>query len=518
MSDRGVVAAGHPLTAEAAAIALQEGGNAFDATIAGIFAACVVEPVLISPGGGGFSLVLTDGRASVFDFFVHTPLKKLPLDQLDFTPVTADFGAAQQNFEIGLGAIATPGLVRGMFEMHRTLGRMPMREIVAPAVRYAREGVTLNALQAYIFSIVAPIYRATPESRAIFGSRKGGEGLLGEGEVMVQQELADALEVLSIEGDDLFYRGEMGQALVEQCARGGGSLTPDDLSSYRVQRREPLRLTYRGADVATNPPPSTGGLLIAFALRVLEGLSDLRRTEFGSHRHLELLAMTLEATDDVRIEAHSDAESHCPDARILLDEELLERYRAEVRGRSRAMRGTTHVNVMDALGNVCTTTVSNGEGCGHMIPGTGIMPNNMLGEEDLNPHGLHSWQPNQRMTSMMAPTMLRFRDGRTVATGSGGSKRIRAAITQVLVNLVDHGMSVEEAVASPRLYVDQELLSIEAGFEESQVERLLESYPQHHRWDELNLFFGGAHTVEHGSRGFHGTGDPRRGGVCIVVR
>jgi len=518
MKRGGVVAAGHPLTAEAAAIVLREGGNAFDAMIAAVFAACVTEPVLISLGGGGFTLVQDErGASSVFDFFVQTPLRRPPRENLDFRPITADFGTAQQRFEIGLGSIATPGLIRGMFEIHRALGRMPVREIVAPAVRFARDGVTLNALQAYVFSIVTPIYTATPEARAIFGSRRGGSGLVGEGESLVQRELADALEILALEGDDLFYRGEMGRLLAERCAAAGGSLTRADLERYRVERREPLELAYRGARVRTNPPPSSGGLLIGFALRLLEAAADLRAAGCGSFAHLELIALALEATDRVRVEAHLDATTACPDAATLLDPALLERYRRDVLGRSRALRGTTHVAVMDAQGNVATTTVSNGEGCGHVIPGTGIMPNNMLGEEDLNPHGFHTWQPDQRMTSMMAPTVVRFADGRVLATGSGGSKRIRAAILQVLVNLIDHDMDLEAAVAAPRLYVERGLLSLERGMPPRSEERLLQAWPRHRVWDEPNLFFGGAHSVERGPGGFRGAGDPRRGGVCLVL-
>jgi gamma-glutamyltranspeptidase/glutathione hydrolase len=175
------------------------------------------------------------------------------------------------------------------------------------------------------------------------------------------------------------------------------------------------------------------------------------------------------------------------------------------------------MNVIDGQGNMATLSVSNGEGCGHIVPGTGIMLNNMLGEEDLNPHGFHCWQPDQRMTSMMSPSILRWPSGRIVATGSGGSKRIRTALVQLIINLVDHGMGVEEAVASPRIFYDDDLLSVEGGFEPGEVERLLQDYPNHQVWNEINLYFGGAHTVDRDGDTFHGAGDPRRGGVCIVV-
>ena len=517
MKSKGVVAAGHELTARAAEMILREGGNAFDAILAATCAACVTEPVLCSLGGGGFLLAQTgDGRSCVYDFFVHTPKARRPVEQLDFEEVIADFGTAQQLFHIGLGSIATPGAVRGVFEIHRELGSVPMKEIVAPAISFARDGVRLDPLQAYIFSIVEKIYTATPEARAVWGSSSRPGRLVGGGELLRQPQVGDTLEILAIEGDDLFYRGEIARTLVEQCRDGGGCLAMEDLEQYRVERRSPLAVDYRDNRLLTNPPPSSGGLLIAFALKLLESVR-LHEHPFGSRGYLELLALVIQLTDKARVDAHLDETTVCPSAAQLLDEALLERYRNEVRGRAEALRGTTHINVMDDRDNVATLTLSNGEGCGHLIPGTGIMPNNMLGEEDLSPHGFHCWEPDQRMTSMMAPSMLLCPGGRRIATGSGGSKRIRSAIVQVLVNLVDHGMSTEDAVSSPRVVLEEQRLSVEGGFRDRELAGLLERYPEHQLWEDVNLYFGGAHTVESRRGIFEGAGDPRRGGVCTVV-
>jgi gamma-glutamyltranspeptidase/glutathione hydrolase len=175
------------------------------------------------------------------------------------------------------------------------------------------------------------------------------------------------------------------------------------------------------------------------------------------------------------------------------------------------------MSVIDGAGNVASMTVSNGEGCGRILPRTGIMLNNMLGEQDLNPHGFHRWRADERMTSMMAPSLVLFRDGRRVATGSGGSNRIRTAVLQVLVNLIDFGMSPEAAVRQPRLHVEDGLLSIEGGLDAGVVDGLCQRWPRHERWDTLNLFFGGAHTVVEGPHGLAGVGDSRRGGVCRIV-
>ncbi|MEJ2577428.1 MAG: gamma-glutamyltransferase, partial [Gammaproteobacteria bacterium] len=444
----------------------------------------------------------------VYDFFVQTPRRKRPLGELDFYPIVADFGTAQQEFHIGLGAMATPGTVRGLFDVHRELGSLPMREIVAPAVAAARDGVALNQLHAYIFNIVAPIYLATAEARRIYASAVDPDRLHGEGETMRQPELADTLERLAAEGDRLFYEGEMGAALAALSRAHGGQLERADLAGFRTLRHAPLERRYRGARLHLNPPPSAGGQLIAFALALLEP-HDLAGLGFGSPEHLTLLARVMEQTNLARADA--------PAGRDLLHEQWLERFRANLAGRPLASRGTTQISVVDAAGNAASLTLSNGEGCGRLLPGTGIMLNNMLGEEDLNPQGFHAWPENTRVSSMMAPTVVEHA-GRLVALGSGGSNRLRTAILQTLSNLIDFGMPAAEAVAAPRVHLERGRVSSEPGYPAAAQEALSGIWPDHHRWDGHNLFFGGCHTVVRDGRGFDGAGDPRRGGVFRVVR
>ena len=517
MAVRGVVAAGHPQTAQAAVEILLAGGNAFDAALAGMCAACATEPMLGSLGGGGHMLAGAGRAAPVaYDFFVHTPLER-GVGESDFREVSCDFGTASQAFNIGLGSIATPGVVRGLFEIHRDLGSMPIRDIVAPAIALAREGVEISALHAYIFSVVESIFMSSEAARAIYCSPDDPSKLIGEGELLRQPQLADTLDVLAIEGDDLFYRGEIAQAIHRQCREGGGSLTLPDLRGYQVERHRPLSTNYRGVRLLTMPPPSSGGLLIAFALKLLEAVPDLGSIPFGSAQQMGIVAEALELSDRARVETLIGDSSHI-DAGALLDAELLERYRDQIKGRAAALRGTTSLAVIDARDNVATLSFSNGEGCGEVVPGTGLMLNNMLGEEDLVPQGFQCWPLNQRMTSMMAPSMLLFPDGRLVATGSGGSKRIRSAILHLILNLIDYGTSVEQAVCRPRIFLENGHLSVEGGYEPAQVERLVERYPEHRVWDEINLFFGGAHTVERRGANFDGAGDPRRAGEWRVVR
>lgn len=518
MPHKGVVAAGHQLTAQAAADVLAEGGNAFDAMIAALFAACVAEPVLASLGGGGFLLFdHEDGRSGILDFFVQTPRKKRPEAEIEFYPIMADFGTSQQEFHIGQGSIATPGMLRGLFAIHRQMGSMPMRDLVAPAIHLARTGVPLSGLQSYIFSVVAPIYLGSSKSRTMFESPGSPGKTLQEGEVYRNPDMADTLENFAIEGEDLFYRGEIAQLIAEQSKSHGGYLQGDDLEHYRVIERRPLEFRYRDNQLQTNPPPSSGGILIALAHKLVEGIPAHEWAHDESVR-MRLVAEAMRQTSKARLDAHLDEATAHLDSRRMLDQGFMQRYRREVYGRAQAMRGTTHISVTDARGNIASATASNGEGCGDIIPGTGIMLNNMLGEEDINPHGFHRWQSDQRMTSMMAPTIVRLADGSTVATGSGGSNRIRSAIYQVLLGIMDQSLEVEAAVLAPRIHTEGDLLSIEGGFRPATLEHLCSDWPEHVLWEERNLFFGGVHTVKRDADGgFSGCGDPRRDGVCLVV-
>lgn len=503
----GAIAAGHEQTAEAAALILEAGGNAFDAALAGLCAACVAEPILCSLGGGGFLLAHTrTGHATLFDFFVQTPSRRLAPEDQDFYPIIADFGTTQQEFHIGLGAMAVPGMVRGLFDVHRQLGRLPMPRIVEPAITMARAGLPLNRLQAYIFSVVAPIYLASPEARRLYGKADYGQAdgtrLVSEGETLHQPELADTLEQLAREGDRWFYEGEPGQRLAELSASGGGHLRLDDLRAYRTLERQPLSCHYRDATLLTNPPPSSGGLLIAFALELLADHAFAPDSR-GSPTAIARLARVMTQTSLAR-RRHSPAE--------LQDPVLIARYRAAVGRHPLFTRGTTHISVIDATGNAAALSLSNGEGCGRILPGTGIMLNNMLGEEDLNPEGFHRWPCDTRVSSMMAPTLVRDRQ-RLIVTGSGGSNRLRTAIVQTLSNLLDHGLPVEAAVHAPRIHVEGDLLHLEPGLPPATLDRMTREYARNHCWDAPNMFFGGTHTVVAEGRHISGAGDPRRGGV-----
>jgi gamma-glutamyltranspeptidase/glutathione hydrolase len=505
-STKSVVAAGHELTAKAAAEILEEGGNAFDAALAGVFMTFIAEAVFASPGGGGFLMARQSGRDSValFDFFAETPRQRLPASEIEFYPIHADFGSAKQEFHIGLGSSATPGMVPGLFAVHEALCRLPMKRLVEPAVRAARAGFPLSAFQAYLFTVIAPILTASESVARIFAP--GGK-LMQAGETFRNEELAEALEWLADDGARLFLDGDVGQAIVAQSRDLGGYLTHDDLEHYRVERREPLYWRHRGANVALNPPPAASGALIAYGLSYLEALAE--------HGHaIDALALrqTMEATNTARAK-HGEGL-----AQRLVDGMLAKETRDAAR-HPPAHRGTTHVSVIDAGGNAASVSLSNGEGNGSIVGKFGFMLNNMLGEEDLSSGSLGSWREGTRMSSMMAPTIILQQDGTVTALGTGGSNRIRTAILQVAVNLLDHGMHLDAAVEAPRLHVERDgTVSFEPGLAEAEWSALLALAPEAQEWPEANLFFGGVHTARrHANGGMEGAGDPRRRGHAIVV-
>ena len=515
----GAIAAGHPETAKAARTILEEGGNAFDAVLGAMAATCVTEPVLSSLGGGGFLMARpVDREPMLYDFFAQTPRVRPDLNNCDFHPILCDFGTVQQEFHIGMASIATPGAVKGMFKVSRDLGRMPLSRVIEPALALARDGFLMNALQAYIFQVVGGIYMSTAPSRAIFASPEDPERLIGEGEMVSNRAFADALENITHEGEDLFYRGEIAARIAADCASGGGTLTRADLESYEVKFRHPLVREYHGVRLYTNPPPSSGGILIGFALALLDEI-DVGQLDFGSIGHMNLLTTIMELTNQARVEScvHEQHEADTED--VLLNSDLLDEYRKKVLGHPRAHRGTTHISVVDHQGNAAALTLSNGEGAGYVVPDTGIMLNNMLGEEDINPHGFHQWPTDSRMCSMMAPTIAVRPDGELFALGSGGSNRIRTAILQVLVNLLDFGMSVEDAVGAPRFHFESGKLNIEDGFDDELRREFANDFEDARLWDEKNLFFGGVHAVRLGEKrdSFDAVGDQRRGGSAIVI-
>ncbi len=512
---KGIVAAGSIHTARAALTALEAGGNAFDAAVSAFFAACVAEPVLASPGGGGFLLAWRGGDPVLYDFFTQTPRQKTE-GQLDFFPVHADFGPTTQEFHLGLGSCATPGAIKGMGMVRRDCCRFSLRQLIEPALTLAREGFVVEDFLPVLLDVVSRIYLASPEAARVFASKTHPGKILQNGERFTQPEMAVFLEALADEGEDFFYRGEAARKIVQSCRERGGHLRMEDFEHYQAHKRRPLQVAYRDSTIWTNPPPALGGTLIGLALKLIAG-GSLPRHEFGSLGHLEILARTMQLTGRLKRERTGQFPGDLDRAESLLDKDLLASYKTILAQHPVCPSGTTHVGVIDADGNVAALNLSNGSGSGIMAPDCGFMLNNMLGEEDLNPAGFHQWKPNTRIASMMSPTLIFNREG-VLATGSGGSNRIRSAILQVILNHIDFAMPVDEAVQSPRIHFENGLLHLEGKFSAEVVRQMEERFSKVKVWPDNNLFFGGAHTVFNRANGeLVGAGDIRRWGVCLSL-
>lgn len=499
----GVIAAGHPLTAEAGAEVLRGGGNAVDAAVCAALASFVVESPLTGFGAGGFMMVHRGGETTLLDFFVAAPGKDGIGRAAELVPVPVHFDAETvQTFYVGPVSCGVPGTAAGLEEALRRFGSVPLAELVKPGARLAREGAPVNAEQAYILDILEPIHARLEGTRELYAP---SGSTLREGETFRFADLAEALERFGAEGANPFCRGEVAAALSEFVVEHGGTLGPEDLATYETIEREPIRTSFRGTEVLTNPPPSSGGILIAYCLGLLERL--------GERSGPEQLVAAMGAANDARGEAFAEALYGEGLEASLLDSATLDHSAGDLLG------STTHISVLDRDGMCANVTCSNGSGSGVLVPGTGVILNNMLGEEDLNPLGFHSIAPGRRVPSMMAPTVV-LRDGEIeVGLGSAGSNRIRSAILQTIVRAVEQGMGASEAVRAPRLHFEQGVVQAEPGIDEEALARIEARGIPVLRRPQINLFFGGTQAVarEHGSGALSGGGDPRRGGAVATA-
>ena len=481
MTRLAAVAAGNADTAAAAASVLQAGGNAVDAAVAAGFASAVTEPGLSSLGGGGFLLwAPPEGPERLLDFFVDAPGRGRPQDGRTptFLPVTVRFVGADQVFHAGWGSVAVPGCLDGYLHAARELGRLPLSEVVAPATELARSGTVVDDAQGALLALLEEILTLTADGREVFAP---GGRLLRPGDRMRNPALADLLD--DVARGAVTGAAAFAPALEQASSAGGGRLTADDLRAYAVVERAPLRVAYRGAGVVTNPPPSFGGAL------VLSALAELER---------------------------SPASDGSPEAVVRLADALARMSERHVAA-PRAVRGTTHVSVVDGDGGLAAMTMSNGSCSGVFVPGTGVQLNNVMGEADLHPQGFSATAPGLRIGSMMAPTVLRLPDGTRTALGSGGSERIRSALLCTLTALVDRGDDLAAAVSAPRLHWDRSVLQVEPGLPAPVLAALQASRPAA-QWSRRDLYFGGVHAVARRPDGtVDAAGDARRAGATAVV-
>jgi gamma-glutamyltranspeptidase / glutathione hydrolase len=496
---RGAIAAGHQLTAEAGARVLEAGGNAVDAAVGAALVSWVAESPLTGPGSGGFMLVhrARDRSTRVFDFFVAVPGLGLEQRELsDMDRVDVDFsGGSTQVFHIGAASCAVPGAALGLETAHQAFGRLPWRDLFQPAIELARNGVELNAGQAYLHAILDLILRHSPESRAVY--ERNGERLAA-GDTLVQEDLAATLELLAERGAGELYTGELAAKIAEHVHAHGGCITRKDLGDYRVIRRRPVRTEFCGQEFLSNPPPSAGGILIAYGLPLLQ---DIGPGVPGTAQAIDSLARVMREQAEARVDGFDRALRRGGLARALEE-------RAAV-----VSRGTTHISVIDGNGNAVALTASTGAGSGVVVPGTGIHLNNMIGEFDL----AKPPRAGERLSSMMSPSVV-LRDGSPhLVVGSAGSLRLRGAVMQIVVNVVAHELPVEDAIERPRVHLEGDDLHCEGGHDPAELDKLEAMGWNVTRWRRRNLYFGGAAAVTHEDGKLAAAGDPRRGGAGVVV-
>lgn len=425
---RAAVAAGSQATVAAALEALTLGGNAVDAVAAAAFTMPVAEPGLASLGGGGFMMIRQpDGRDVLLDFFAAVPTARNVPTEI----VTVEFSGATQDFAVGAGSVAVPGMLPGLLHALDHYGRMGRDQVLRLAHEHVQHGAVMNDAQAMVLRLIGAALTLTAESARVYAP---GGRLLTAGETLHNPDYVNFLDQLRGGLDDLPAVGPLHAA---------------DLADYRVYEREPLRVELPGGTLVTNPLPSLGGSIIAEALRILPETPTAT----------ELLSALVAATE-------------------------LHKSQPPV-----SVRGTTHISVTDGAQTVAMT-VSNGSCSGVMLPGTGVQLNNMMGESDLHPAGVEP-QPGARIRSMMAPSLFE-RDGVVTALGTGGSERIRSAMVRV-INCLAHGESLAAAIPAARVHMDNDgVVQVEPGFPAAQIDQLPEPKSV---WPDRDFYFGGVHAV-----------------------
>jgi gamma-glutamyltranspeptidase/glutathione hydrolase len=531
----GIVTSASRLASDAGVSALKQGGNAVDAAITTAFALAVTLPSAGNIGGGGFMVYHgEDGHATTFDF-----REKAPLAANERMYLGLDGNVIDNSNHIGMLAIGVPGTVAGLWKAHQELGSLPWADLVAPAVKLAREGIPLSYSLYSGFARSKSRFDQYPSTAAKFFKADGS--LYELGETWYQPDLAHTLELIQDNGADGFYKGENASRLAGFMVDNGGLITEEDLLKYEAVEREPIRGTYRGYDIVSMPPPSSGGVVLVEMLNILEGY-DLSDMGHNSALYLHVL------TESMR-RAYADRAEHLGDPDFnegMPLERLLDKdYASNLRGSidmDQASKSdpngfaepyeseeTTHFSVVDKDGNMVsmTYTLEFGYGSGIVVEGGGYLLNNEMGDFNAVPgvtnmRGLIGTAPNliapeKRMLSSMTPTIV-AKDGRPVFTaGSPGGKTIINTTLQLILNVVDHDMNIAESVEAGRIHHQwlPDVTSMETGSLSQDTIELYEA--RGHRFRERSAQ-GAAMAVfyDRVNKLFEGASDSRRGDGAAV--
>jgi gamma-glutamyltranspeptidase/glutathione hydrolase len=468
---RGMVVSNHPLASAAGAEMLAAGGNAIDAAIATLFTLTVVEPMMVGIIGGGMAHIrLADGSHRVIDGHSTVPLSVKP-DTYRSKPGSAHdvFDTVGDENLIGPKSVGAPGSLKAWCETLRRFGTMSLADVMQPAIKHAARGYAATPyLHECIIDCAIDMLKDKPIAKIYL---PGGKPL-AVGERVVNAEYAETLTLISQKGEAALYGGPLGGILVDYMERNGGFITQKDLDWYTTKERAPIKASYRGWEILGPPPPAASGVHITQMLNILEGF-DVGAMGFGTAETIHLLAEVLKIAFADRAAASGDpdfinvpvarltSKDYADERRGAIDPKRAQKWGAGVKQLESAH--TTHMTAADAFGNVVATTqtINNLFGAKFMIPGLGVVPNNYMNLFDPRPGHALSVAPGKRVTTSMSP-MMALRDGKIAyALGLPGGKRIFPSAFQALVNLIDHGMSLQEAVEAPRVWTEGNALDVE---------------------------------------------------------
>ena len=519
----GAVTSAHPYASRSGLSVLKRGGNAVDAAVATAFTLGVVQPAFSGIGGGGFMLIhLADtGQSAVIDYRETAPGAATP----NMFSVGEDGEVLDDASSIGFKAVAVPGTLAGYSLALERYGTMTMNEVAQDAIGYAKNGFEVSP---FLASIMRPNDDSSFDKLRASGLLLKSDGsAYGAGERLVLTDLGNVIERLANHGIGEFYDGFVAKATAEHMADNGGLLNEADLRGYEPRLREPLAGSYKGLQVVTMPPPSSGGVALIQLFKLFEGV-DLKGKGFNTPASIDLMARALEPVYAARQRVADPDFCDVPVERLTSDAFIAE-LRAEAytghASRESGFQGrsqTSHLSVIDRRRNVVALTESLEcfFGSGVVAPGTEIFLNDTMHDFDPTAGSLNEVLPGKRPMSSMSPTIF-FRDGSPVMVlGSAGGPMIITAVLQVALNVLEHGMDVQDAISAPRFHfrggpngpiVMESRLPADVRGE---LERM--GYGVEVRGD-FDFYFGGVHAITVDAGGtLHGGADPRRDGAALA--
>lgn len=472
----GAIATGNPHTTAAARLILEAGGNAVDAAIAACLASFVAEPLLASAGGAGMMCLSLPGNDPiVVDFFSAMPGLGAKAESRDFQGIEIDFGSATQTFHVGRASAAAPMALPGLALTSKRFGSMPLREVVAPAIALAKSGASITPESADVFALLWPINRVDDVTSAVYSDS------LEPPKAGFCKAMPGQAELFAAFGEEGTTPAYFRDAILKGFGpNAAGSITAEDLA-LKPRLVAPRQAELNGHTLLLSP--RLGGRLLALiaetlaASTIMDGAAELQRIAAACRKG------------------------------------------SRAKGDEKALGSTTHISVVDGNGGAASVTLTNGEGCGHIVSGTDVQLNNFCGEEDLHPEGFFTHAPGTPLPSMIAPTLARTPNGDVLALGSGGANRIRSVVAQALYRVVGLGESLESAILAPRVHAEENAVWFEAlqGDVDDAKRTLADDFDRVFDFPERAFFFGGVHAARKNGDDFDAFADPRRGGKAVIL-